>query len=482
MCSSDLGQHELPYPSFVSTSLMLPFALGWSKDTCCLLKIHVRFDQVPGLAVMDHLTKIHNVQNQFEVVLHPCFLQVQNIQTVRLSKLLTPAEQKIMPAFARFPPPSTVQLVTCRALPGRLVFDNRSVRLLPRGKRVSRHVRVEEKKVSPATNLPELLQGPDQDLVLTLRWPNGQTAAYPLLLLLLQETFPQVDAHGKEVFARGTFVDIPEAFRIDLVHRFEPTISVLMQHMKDSLRVHNRGYAKLKSRHATYCRNMQAKKLGPLVRYVRGDFMDGQFSNNSFEVGLEDGNKVALSNVQASAWDAWKKKGLFFYDRKQEGMRVFRELILAIKRAPVVPGEFVLWRKEVRPLLKAARPGQRLPYPSFVSTSLMLPFVMSWEDHAACCLLKIHVRFDQVPGLSVMDEMSRFHSVRNQFEVVLHPCFLEVQDCQTVHTADLLTPEEKKILPVFMYEIRLPPPQPSRSLRAEPNQAGWCTKTARSRW
>lgn len=409
--------HELPFSSFLSASLMLPLATGWSGGTTgCLLKIRVSSQHVPFLALMDNVWREGKSAHQFEVLMPPCFLRVQKLQTVKTSRIMTPAERRISAAFSLNPPPASVKVVTCVALPGRVLYGECLVRLVPRNARVPLR--------ETTSDVPQVVRPPDRNMVLMVRLPHGQVVAYALLTLMLVDTFPWHDYAGRRVVHPVT--DIPKGFKIHLIQRYPALVSHLFSELKAALCAHNRNYLKLITRHERHAQQLPAPEVEPVLR------MDGD-------------------------------------DRGAIDKPLFRRLARLVRRAPQVRGEFVLWRAETRPELQTALPGTRVPCLSFLSTSLLLPFAVG-GSHNICCLLKIHVSFDQVPGLAVFDQLAHVRDARHQFRVVLHPCYLHVQECRMVPIEQLLTEFDTRLLPRLCREFPLPTTVYLMTCRAEPGR------------
>lgn len=467
---------KLPFPSIIATSLMVPSALGLGESSGCLLKIRVRFDEVPAIST-DYVNNLWMLRNMFQVLLHPCFLSVENCETVQLSRLMNAAEKRILPAFVTVQPPTSVRVVTCRAQPGRLVFAARRVVLVPRGRKTSRAFQKQQQQ-KPAPNTEKknassikIVTEPDENLLLTVRLPGGKKMVSTLPMLLRSKCFPYFDGTGKQVLPMNTVIKIPDSFRLHLIHRYETILIQLVRELKTALKVHNPNIVRLTASHKKYLENMKTKNVIPVVIYIMGAFMLGQYRNNTFKVELEDFNKVPIEGVRHSTLAKWEKKKLFFYNFHERGVQVFRKLESVITRAPTIRGEFVLWRKQDSAYLSHVKPGQILPCPSFVSTSLLLPFAMNWTQEA-CCLLKIHVRFDEVPGLAVMDHLSMVNQFENQYEVVLHPCYLRVEECKSVTPSQLITATEKRVLPLISLKgvCEFPPKMKVITCRAQPGR------------
>ena len=186
----------------------------------------------------------------------------------------------------------------------------------------------------------KIVTRPNQKLLMTVELPDGKRVRCSLLSLLMSRSFPR--EHDKEQPQLSEdeppLVIIPDAFKIRLIRRYEAEIVQAVHDVAASLRVHNSAYKKLVRQHQTYLWNMKAKNLGPLMHFVQGSFRFGQYRNESFSLELDDIDRVAFNDVKSSTLAAWKKKGFFFFHRKEKGVRAFRALSATVKRARSWPG------------------------------------------------------------------------------------------------------------------------------------------------
>lgn len=280
----------------------------------------------------------------------------------------------------------------------------------------------------------------------TVRLGNGEIAEYELLPLLNSYSFPVHDVTGKIVIPEQPNkwtppVPITEKFKSQIVQKYRHTLKKQILAIKEAIVERNANGLDLIARHATYVNKLTLGKIAPLVAYINGIWMNGKYTKNQFLLEAQKTNYFVVK-LPPKTLQALADEGLPITTSTGRGQELIRRLNYVIRRAPKVKGEFTLWRKASNPRVARARKGSYLPHPSFVSTTMLLPFALGWNAND-CCLLRIQVRFNQVPGLAIMDHMQEVTSIGNEFEVVLGPCYLRVEKREIVSLDELMTPKEK---------------------------------------
>lgn len=288
--------------------------------------------------------------------------------------------------------------------------------------------------------------------LVTVRLSNRQIAEYELLPLLNSYSFPEHDAHGKIVIPQGpdmftSHVPITEKFKSKVIKSYRHTLKKQIVAIKDALVERNANTLVLIDRHSTYVNKLTLGEIAPLVAYINGVWMEGKYTKNEFLLTAHKTNSFVV-NLPPKTLQALKDEGLPITTGTGRGQELIRRLNYVIRRAPTVNGEFTLWRKASNARVSRVRTGSYLPHPSFVSTTMLLPFALGWNAND-CCLFRIQVRFNQVPGLAIMDIMQEVTSIGNEFEVLLAPCYLRVDKRETVVLDELMTPQEKVVRNVW---------------------------------
>lgn len=287
--------------------------------------------------------------------------------------------------------------------------------------------------------------------IVTVRLTNGQIAEYELLPLLNSYTFPMYDSTCKLVIPQEPDVWNPiyvtEKFKAQVLKKYWHTVKKQILVIKEAIVERNANSLLLVKQHSTYVNKLTLGKIAPLVAYINGVWASGTYKNNQFVLESKKTNSFMV-NLPPETLKALQAEGLPVEKSTGRGQELFRRLNDVIRRAPKVKGEFTLWRKANNPGVARARKGAYLSHPSFISTTLLLPFALGWDDDK-CCLLRIRVRFNQVPGLAIMDQMQELTSIGNEFEVLLGPCYLRVEQREIVTLDDLMTSNEKVIRNVW---------------------------------
>mgnify|MGYP001799426074 CR=1 FL=1 len=331
---------------------------------------------------------------------------------------------------------------------------------------------------------PEILFGPDKQFLVTLRLPEGGVASFSLLQLLTSSRIPEQDYLGEFVFpSEEDLYELSPAWKQRLVDTYRADLRRMMRDVRAALGCRNPRYLPLVREHARYVADLKASDAQVLSRHARhlnSAFSSGEYKGNTVSLRYSQPRKIELEGASPEEMKAWKEKGIPVSDPWQKGVLQLKKLFGVIARAPLVRGEFVLWRKDARYDLAHAEPGQSLPCPSFMSTTLMLPTATNWSE-TSCCLLKIMVNFEQVPALAILDQMKVTGLRLHTFEVLLHPCFLHVEQVEQVQVSDLLLSPESKIHHLFRDNFREnATPQSIRVItcRAQPGRMRYTSRHA----
>lgn len=282
---------------------------------------------------------------------------------------------------------------------------------------------------SPAPET-ELVDGPPDvpDLV-TLRLPDGTTASFHMLKVLTETYVPDTDAHGKTTTTSA--VIIPQALKLGLMRRFGPRVALLVRRVRESLQSRNPHVVELVASHREYLHSLKAHDLRAVFEYLDDHFSVWWDHESDFEFRLEGQRDLPVRRVKP----------------RREKAKELKHFLRLVSQAPVVPGEFVLWRHDQRSRVGPVKTGEILPLGRGVlSASLMLPVALSKCCDSTCVLLQILVRFDQVPGLALMDH---FEGSDESFEVALFPCSLRVEKRETLSPSELTNAAELRLYPFY---------------------------------
>lgn len=211
--------------------------------------------------------------------------------------------------------------------------------------------------------------------------------------------------------------------------------------------------------HKHYIRNQLGfDDLKLLLMYVSGHFMRGEFKENgSFSytaapfINLENmllNFERKLSQQQKETLTKLRQAGAVVETSHQWFQNQYQRLLQVLHNAPKpLKGRcgktVTLWRGVAGWIsrVKQLQKGDRVPQPTFVSTSLLRSTAMNFMGSKVCCLIEITVNPDQVPFLIIHNTVAELTGIHQEYEVLLAPCFLEIDHIETL-VADEFTRRE----------------------------------------
>lgn len=275
---------------------------------------------------------------------------------------------------------------------------------------------------------------------------NDQLYEYSLLPLLTNVAFPAYDLKGNEL---DMYVHIYEDNVSDIYKMYYNNIVFNVDIVRNYMFEYNHVCKKkllsyLSKSHRFIREKLPYNDVMTLILYQNGLWMEGRHTQPKRRRELKNENEnlatfqimhvdcsfvTSVEGRKSMTANMLEKLELVdnldiehFCSSHEEGVRQFKKLLNIIHRAPRTNCDIVVWRKDTFDNIVNARVGDRIHYPSFVSTTLMKPFAFTFNGTENCCLLKITFNPSVIHCIALMDSLNL-----QEYEIILLPCIMKVK-------------------------------------------------------